>query len=52
MMMWTLGFLLLLGIPLAILALTRRRASRRGAGEDEEQIDDELEIDEEEKIDA
>ena len=45
MMLWTLGFLLLLGVPLAILALSRRRASRSTT-------DDEVTIDEEEKIDA
>ena len=46
MMLWTLGFLLVLGVPLALIALARRRASRVGAGHDETMID------EEEKIDA
>ena len=46
MMLWTLGFLVVLGVPLALIALARRRASKVGAG------DDEAMIDEEEKIDA
>jgi phosphate transport system substrate-binding protein len=51
MLMWTLGFVLVLAIPLALLALSRRRLARSSLTDD--QLDDDAAANEdEEKIDA